>query len=111
AWKLLGVDGHGVADLPPDKDFEGDPRLTVAMVSLLQGFPSTWQFSGKKTSAYRQVGNAFPPPVAEAVGEQIRKCLAALRHGAGTVPHQQVGPSTCQLTGGPKEQGSLFGEL
>lgn len=52
------------------------PRLTVRMVARLQGFPDDWQFAGKKTAAYRQVGNAFPPPFARAVAGQIRKCLA-----------------------------------
>ena len=32
---------------------------------------------GGKTAAYRQVGNAFPPPVAAAVAANIRKCLEA----------------------------------
>jgi len=76
AWGLLGVDGHGLADAPPDHDFEGIPRLTVSMVARLQGFPDAWRFMGKKTPAYRQVGNAFPPPVAQAVGSSIIACLA-----------------------------------
>lgn len=71
AWASLGVDGRGLADLPPGLGFEGDPRLTVRMAARLQGFPDTWELSGKKTAAYRQVGNAFPPPVAKAVGQQI----------------------------------------
>lgn len=75
AWATLGVDGMGIADAPPDKDFVGMPRLTVDMVARLQGFPDDWRFTGKKTPAYRQVGNAFPPPVAQAVAEQIRRCL------------------------------------
>ena len=50
-------------------------RLTVPMVARLQGFPDTWQFEGGKTHAYRQVGNAFPPPVAKAVARQIRRAL------------------------------------
>jgi DNA (cytosine-5)-methyltransferase 1 len=41
------------------------------MVARLQGFPDHWSFSGRKTAAYRQVGNAFPPPVAKAVAEAI----------------------------------------
>nr|WP_268249069.1 DNA cytosine methyltransferase [Parvularcula lutaonensis] len=53
------------------------PRLTVPMAALIQGFPREWQFAGKKTSAYRQVGNAFPPPVAKAVAEQISTALEA----------------------------------
>ena len=45
------------------------------MVSRLQGFPDSWSFSGRKTAAYRQVGNAFPPPVARALGTAIRQAL------------------------------------
>jgi DNA (cytosine-5)-methyltransferase 1 len=76
AWVALGVDGHGIADEPPSPDFTEIPRLTVRMVARLQGFPDTWQICGGKTAAYRQVGNAFPPPVAYAVAERIKQCLS-----------------------------------
>ena len=79
AWATLGVDGLGIADEPPAPDFVGMPRLTVPMVSRLQGFPDDWTFSGGKTAAYRQIGNAFPPPVARAVAEKIHDCLSASR--------------------------------
>lgn len=84
AWANLSVDGLGIADAPPPADFVGMPKLTVPMVALLQGFPPEWQIVGKKTAAYRQVGNAFPPPVAKALGEQLHKCLttAARRNKA-----------------------------
>lgn len=75
AWASLGVDGKGIADSAPDKNFVGMPRLTVRMAARIQGFPDSWQISGKKTSAYRQIGNAFPPPVAQAVGTQIITAL------------------------------------
>ena len=78
AWASLGVDGHGVADDAPERDFVGMPRLTVRMVARLQGFPDDWQFAGRKTPAYRQIGNAFPPPVAEAVAKQIMQALNAV---------------------------------
>jgi DNA (cytosine-5)-methyltransferase 1 len=76
-WASLGVDGLGVADLPPGRDFPvgSSPKLTVRMVARLQGFPDTWLFAGGKTAAYRQVGNAFPPPVAAAVGTAIHRAL------------------------------------
>jgi DNA (cytosine-5)-methyltransferase 1 len=77
AWASIGVDGMGIADAVPEKDFVGMPRLTVRMAARIQGFPDHWQFSGKKTPAYRQIGNAFPPPVACAVGTQIRLALHA----------------------------------
>ncbi len=75
AWKELGVDGRGIADFAPDADFIGMPRLTVRRAARLQGFPDNWQFSGKKTPAYRQVGNAFPAPVAEAIGIRISNAI------------------------------------
>lgn len=75
AWRALGVDGLGVADAPPGPNSEGMPRLTVEMAAAIQGFPRSWKFQGRKTAAYRQVGNAFPPPVAEAVGKAIRAAL------------------------------------
>lgn len=77
AWAALGVNGHLVWNEPPGPDFEGDPCLTVRMVARLQGFPDDWQFAGRKTASYRQVGNAFPPPVARAVAERIRLAIEA----------------------------------
>lgn len=71
AWEALGVDGRGLANEAPAPEFEGMPRLTVRMAARIQGFPDNWLFSGLKTAAYRQVGNAFPPPVARAVGQSI----------------------------------------
>jgi len=77
AWASLGVNGSTLAESAPEKDFVGMPRLTVRMAARLQGFPDSWQFAGGKTAAYRQVGNAFPPPVAFAVASQVRDCLDA----------------------------------
>jgi len=67
----------GIADEAPGPDFpvDGLPRLTLRMVARLQGFPDDWLFSGRKTSAYRQLGNAFPPPVARAFGESMAAAL------------------------------------
>jgi DNA (cytosine-5)-methyltransferase 1 len=76
-WLRLGVDGRGVANTPPSADFpmDGIPRLTVEMVARIQGFPEEWRFTGKKTAAYRQVGNAFPPPVSREVANAIKAAL------------------------------------
>lgn len=74
-WAKLHVNGHLVAKQAPDPDFVGDPYLTVRMAARIQGFDDSWQFSGPKTSAYRQVGNAFPPPVAAALATSIAECL------------------------------------
>jgi DNA (cytosine-5)-methyltransferase 1 len=71
AWASLGVNGHLIAQSAPEPDFDGNPCLTVKMCARLQGFPDNWFFSGRKTAAYRQVGNAFPPPVAASVGREL----------------------------------------
>jgi DNA (cytosine-5)-methyltransferase 1 len=79
AWAKLGVEGRTIAAEAPCEDFVGMPRLTVPMVALLQGFPEDWKIAGKKTNAYRQVGNAFPPPVAAAVACQLRDAVSVKR--------------------------------
>lgn len=89
AWRLLGISGMGVANSIEKcretksygRDLFGDdgPMLTVDQAAIIQGFPEEWKFSGKKTAQYRQVGNAFPPPVAEAVGKAIAEVLLAAR--------------------------------
>jgi len=76
-WASLGVNGLGVADEAPGPDFppDGMPKITVRMAARVQGFPDSWEFSGKKTAQYRQVGNAFPPPVAMAVARALLEAL------------------------------------
>lgn len=103
AWGKLGICGLGVADAPekmkdPERDLysKRGPKLTVQQAAIIQGFPEIWKFSGGKTAAYRQVGNAFPPPVAQAVGEQIIAALAV----ASAKP-DQVNPAK-------RQEGALF---
>ena len=48
------------------------------MVARLQGWDDSayrWVFTGRKTANYRQIGNAFPPPVARAIGDQIHRAF------------------------------------
>ncbi|MCP2287372.1 DNA cytosine methyltransferase [Nocardia amikacinitolerans] len=101
AWAELGVDAYGVHDTAPPYEkrpmTEFGPKLTVEMVARLQGWllirdskhaaeiaaeqpeghEYAWWFSGGKTAIYRQIGNAFPPPVAKVLGSSI---ALALRH-------------------------------
>lgn len=77
AWATLGVEGKSLANDAPEPGFVGMPRLTLRMTARLQGFPDDWEFFGTKTTKYRQIGNAFPPPVAKTVAVQLRKALNA----------------------------------
>ncbi|KJC62859.1 hypothetical protein TZ00_18330 [Agreia bicolorata] len=76
-WYSLGVDGSGIADKPPSPDMpiRASPRLTNPMLAALQGFPDNWIFEGKKTSVYRQIAGAFPPPTAVAIGRELMEAL------------------------------------
>lgn len=100
AWEALWVDAHGLANEAPGPGWERDlpqnrrgPKLTVEMVAKLQGWDGPeyeWQFIGGKTSRYRQIGNAFPPPVARAVGESIAKALRKEGSAGGTRPERRI---------------------
>lgn len=81
AWLALGVDGRGIANEAPNEEtpFNHVPKLTLSMAAVVQGFPTDWKFAGLKTAAYRQIGNAFPPPVAAAIGTQIQRALSGQR--------------------------------
>ena len=41
----------------------------------LQGFPEDWKVDGDRRSVVKQIGNATPPPLAEAVGRSISALL------------------------------------
>ena len=83
AWAELGVNANGIHDqappYPPKRPMtERGPMLTCEMVARLQGWNDAdfkWEFTGAKTSRYRQIGNAFPPPVANALGGAIAAAL------------------------------------
>lgn len=57
----------------------GRRRLTVAECAVLQDFPVDYPFQGPVGARYRQIGNAVPPRLAEAVGAAV---LAAMRGAA-----------------------------
>ncbi|MDQ1010579.1 site-specific DNA-cytosine methylase [Streptomyces sp. V4I23] len=79
AWASLGVDGNSLGDEPPGADFPADgvPKLTVDQAAMIQSIPADWHISGRKTSSYRQIGHAMPPPLAAAVGRAIAAALGS----------------------------------
>jgi DNA (cytosine-5)-methyltransferase 1 len=121
AWADLGVDGIGLADQAPaaSADPALRPRLTCEMVTRLQGWRDEWgwRFSGLKTARYRQIGNAFPPPVAEAVGRAIRRALEhalPIPGAPGTGPEmspEMMSPEMSSAPAGPRGHDPVFGVL
>jgi len=47
-------------------------KLSERAATILQGFPESWHFAGKtKRTRWSQLGQAIPPPLAEAVARSI----------------------------------------
>lgn len=57
----------------------GRRRLTVEECAALQDFPPGWPWQGKKTSRYRQVGNAVPSGLAEAIGRAVVEAFQQMK--------------------------------
>ena len=59
----------------------GIRRLSPRECGLIQTFPDDWEFAGKRTDKYRQIGNAVPPLLAMRIGEQLAAVLPGLEEG------------------------------
>lgn len=53
--------------------------LTVAEVAAIQAFPPDYPWQGSRSARYKQVGNAVPPPLAEALGRRVVDAIMAGR--------------------------------
>lgn len=51
--------------------------VSVRECARSQGFPDTYRLFGNILDKHRQVGNAVPPPLAKAIGLEIKRCLLA----------------------------------
>lgn len=51
--------------------------FTLREAARLQTFPDSYRFAGSWTQAYRQLGNAVPVQLAEAVAKSVKTILEA----------------------------------
>jgi DNA (cytosine-5)-methyltransferase 1 len=69
---LAHMEKDGLKFIHPEQ-----PRtFTPYEAALLQSFPENYTFSGKRNAQYRQIGNAVPPKMAEAIGTAILKTIS-----------------------------------
>lgn len=68
-----------------------DRPLTPREAARLQGFPDDFFFVGTRGDIRRQIGNAVPPPVAEAIGREIHRSLLV---ADGKLTDSEMGVST-----------------
>lgn len=61
--------------------YSGLRKWTPRELSLFQSFPYGYKFTGSNTEATKQIGNAFPPVMAEAMYRTIIKTLEAFDNG------------------------------
>jgi len=86
--KTPWVDAHGIvpeyharllaSGEPRTGRVPGARRITVEEASLLQTFPPGLHFAGRRSSCYRQIGNAVPPLLAAEVGGALAGQLGAV---------------------------------
>ena len=87
-----------VMALPDDFVHPSVPRIpTVRELARFQSFPDSFEFRSKETTGsmrrrvevpqYTQVGNAVPPRLAQALGNQLREVLSAVSVGRSLRSH------------------------
>jgi len=71
--------------------------LTPREAARVQTFPDWFEFPAARTHAFRLIGNAVPPLVAESVGSSVLKFVACHVYGAGRARSSAEHPNIRQI--------------